>query len=115
MYFKKEEAPLDLSYFGLGEDHKKPSDPMTQDQSVSIAETKTFFKPPWFNEVKKEFLAARTKVGLCDYSSFGKFDLWSSGTEVVDFLQKLCSNDIDMPPGNGMLCIFLHYFLTFVL
>ncbi len=31
MYFKKEEAPLDLSYFGLGEDFKKASDPITQD------------------------------------------------------------------------------------
>ena len=40
MYFKKEEAPLDLSYFGLGEDFKKPTDPLTQDESVSIAETK---------------------------------------------------------------------------
>ena len=36
MYFKKEEAPLDLSYFGLGEDFKKASDPIPKDESVSI-------------------------------------------------------------------------------
>jgi hypothetical protein len=30
MYFKKEEAPLDLSYFGLGEEAKKATDPITQ-------------------------------------------------------------------------------------
>ena len=60
----------------------------------------TFFKPPWFNEVDAEFLAARSRVAVCDYSSFAKFDLWSSGPEVVDFLQKLCSNDIDMPIGH---------------
>ena len=100
MYFKKEEAPLDLSYFGLGEDFKKASDPIAKDESVSIAETKTFFKPPWFKEVSEEFYAARAKVALCDYSSFAKFDLWSSGREVVDFLQKLCANDIDMPLGH---------------
>ena len=64
------------------------------DRSVSIAETKTFYKPPWFWEVSEEFIAARAKVAVCDYSSFAKFDLWSSGTEVVDFLQKLCSNDM---------------------
>lgn len=69
-------------------------------RSVSIAETKTFFKPPWFKEVSEEFYAARAKVALCDYSSFAKFDLWSSDTQVVDFLQLLCSNDIDMPIGH---------------
>ena len=60
----------------------------------------TFYKPPWFNEVDAEFLAARSRVAVCDYSSFAKFDLWSSGSEVVQFLQKLCSNDIDMPIGH---------------
>ena len=48
MYFKKEEAPLDLSYFGLGEDFRKPTDPLTQDESVSIAETKVIFKKNHF-------------------------------------------------------------------
>ncbi len=32
MYFKKEEAPLELSYFGLGDDIKKASDPITDDE-----------------------------------------------------------------------------------
>lgn len=100
MYFKKEEAPLELSYFGLGEDSKKATDPLTANDSVSIAETKTFFKPPWFKEVEEEFYASRENVSVCDYSSFAKFDLWSSGDEVVEFLQKMCSNDIDMPIGH---------------
>ena len=39
-------------------------------------------------------------MAVCDYSSFAKFDLWSAGPEVVQFLQKLCSNDIDMPIGH---------------
>ena len=116
MYFKKQEAPLDLSYFGLGEDFRKASDPINKDESVSIAETKTFFKPPWFKEVSEEFYAARAKVAVCDYSSFAKFDLWSSGREVVDFLQKLCSNDIDMPIGcirhTGMQARAAHVQLT---
>ena len=55
-------------------------------------------------------------MAVCDYSSFAKFDLWSSGPEVVEFLQKLCSNDIDMPighirhTGTYNRCIFFYVF-----
>ena len=38
---------------------------------------------------------------MCDYSSFAKLDIWSAGTEVVDFLQYLCSNDVDVPVGKN--------------
>lgn len=43
-----------------------------------IAETNTFGKPPWFDFVSVEYDACREKVGLCDYSSFTKIDLWVS-------------------------------------
>ena len=39
-------------------------------------------------------------MSLCDYSSFAKMDLWSAGDEVVKFLQRMCSNDIDVPVGH---------------
>ena len=52
-------------------------------------------------------MASREGVTMCDYSSFAKFDVWSAGTEAVEFLQKMCSNDIDIPVGaiiaTGML------------
>ena len=53
-----------------------------------------------FNEVREEFVASREGVTMCDYSSFAKFDVWSAGTEAVEFLQKMCSNDIDVPIGH---------------
>ena len=67
---------------------------------IPIAKTETFHRPPWFQAAAEEFQAARQSVSLCDYSSFAKVELWSSGKEVVDFLQQLCSNDVDIPVGH---------------
>jgi hypothetical protein len=41
-----------------------------------IAYTNTFGKPPWFDFVCDEYSACREQVGLSDYSSFTKIDLW---------------------------------------
>lgn len=94
-----------------------------EDGSVKfrISETKTFGKPKWFDFVEKEYTACREKMGLCDYSSFTKIDLWvsecvafaffiikhtsnhyfqSKGRDVVDALQYLCSNDVDVEIGS---------------
>ncbi|CAH1984235.1 unnamed protein product [Acanthoscelides obtectus] len=65
-----------------------------------MAYTNTFAKPPWFDCVAKEYEACRERVGLADYSSFTKIDLWSEGNEVVDALQYVCSNDVDVPVGS---------------
>ncbi|KAI5700708.1 hypothetical protein M8J75_002244 [Diaphorina citri] len=62
--------------------------------------TGTFGKPHWFELVAEEYEACRETVGLSDYSSFTKLDLASPGTEVVDLLQYLCSNDVDVPVGS---------------
>ncbi|XP_043289397.1 pyruvate dehydrogenase phosphatase regulatory subunit, mitochondrial [Venturia canescens] len=69
-------------------------------ENYKIAYTNTFGKPPWFDPVADEYAACRETVGLSDYSSFTKIDLWSKGTEVVDLLQYLCSNDVDVPVGS---------------
>lgn len=47
-----------------------------------------------------EYAACRERVGISDYSSFTKIDLWSKGNEVVDALQYVCSNDVDVPIGS---------------
>ncbi|XP_012143868.1 pyruvate dehydrogenase phosphatase regulatory subunit, mitochondrial isoform X2 [Megachile rotundata] len=65
-----------------------------------IAYTNTFSKPPWFEPVAEEYAACRETIGLSDYSSFTKIDLWSPGMEVVELLQYLCSNDVDVPVGS---------------
>ncbi|XP_033223647.1 pyruvate dehydrogenase phosphatase regulatory subunit, mitochondrial [Belonocnema kinseyi] len=75
-------------------------DPLDGTRSYKIAYTDTFGKPPWFECVAHEYAACREKIGLSDYSSFTKIDLWSNGLEVVDYLQYLCSNDVDVPIGS---------------
>lgn len=65
-----------------------------------IGDTNTFGKPHWFDIVGSEYDACREKIGLTDYSSFTKLDIWSKGDEVIAALQKLCSNDIDVPIGS---------------
>ena len=73
MYFKKEAAPLSLSYFGLGGSKggsfglSKP-DPPVIDGPVRVAQTNTFYQPPWWNEVQDEYFASRESVSLTDYS-----------------------------------------------
>lgn len=72
------------------------------DAPYRVAYTNTFMKPHWFECVRTEYRACRESVALADYSSFTKLDLTGSspsGTEVVDFLQYVCSNDVDVPVG----------------
>jgi pyruvate dehydrogenase phosphatase regulatory subunit len=47
-----------------------------------VANTNTFGKPPWFDIVESEYTACRETVGLSDYSSFTKMDLW---VRLLDF------------------------------
>ncbi|XP_043501503.1 pyruvate dehydrogenase phosphatase regulatory subunit, mitochondrial [Polistes fuscatus] len=69
-------------------------------QKCKLAYTNTFSKPPWFERVSLEYATCRESIGLSDYSSFTKIDLWSNGMEVVDLLQYLCSNDVDVAVGS---------------
>ncbi|XP_035679214.1 pyruvate dehydrogenase phosphatase regulatory subunit, mitochondrial-like isoform X1 [Branchiostoma floridae] len=67
----------------------------------------TYGKPPWFNAVQEEYMACRQNVAIMDMSSFTKFEVRSSGDEVVTYLQRLCCNEVDVPVGTvlhtGML------------
>lgn len=65
-----------------------------------IATTNGFGKPHWFDHVQSEYENCRERIGMSDYSTFTKIDLWSKGNEVVDLLQYLCSNDVDQPVGS---------------
>ncbi|KAJ3639735.1 hypothetical protein Zmor_003076 [Zophobas morio] len=59
----------------------------------------SFFKPKFFDFMKEEYLACREGVGIIDMSSFSKIEIKSEGLEIVTFLQKLCSNDVNIPVG----------------
>ena len=74
----------------------------TDASSLTIAKSNTFYKPSWFDCVKEEFTASREAVSISDFSSFAKIDVWSAGNEVVDFLQNMCSNDVDVPIGKSL-------------
>ncbi|XP_043463214.1 pyruvate dehydrogenase phosphatase regulatory subunit, mitochondrial isoform X1 [Leptopilina heterotoma] len=87
-----EENEIETDYVDL--------DPNDGTRRYKIAYTDTFGKPPWFDAVSLEYAACRETIGLSDYSSFTKIDLWSNGLEVVDYLQYLCSNNVDVPIGS---------------
>ena len=50
--------------------------PIDGSRKYKIAYTDTFGKPPWFEPVSQEYAACRETIGLSDYSSFTKIDLW---------------------------------------
>ncbi|GLV45115.1 uncharacterized protein CBL_14312 [Carabus blaptoides fortunei] len=60
----------------------------------------SFYKPKFFDFMKEEYLACREGVGIIDMSSFSKIEIKSSGTQVISYLQKLCSNDVNIPVGG---------------
>ena len=100
MFFKlKKPQSLDLGLLGLDAQEEAASS-QGETLKLPIAKTETFYRPPWFQAAAEEFQATREAVSLCDYSSFAKMDLWSGGLEVVDFMQNLCSNDVDIPVGH---------------
>ncbi len=49
---------------------------------------------------QEEYLACREGVGILDMSSFSKFQIRGEEDSVVEYLQRLCSNDVDIPVGN---------------
>ncbi|KAG7209750.1 hypothetical protein KM043_011374 [Ampulex compressa] len=60
----------------------------------------SFYKPKFFDFMKEEFQACHEGVGIIDMSSFSKIEIKSTRCEVVDYLQKLCSNDANISVGG---------------
>ncbi|CAL4112981.1 unnamed protein product, partial [Meganyctiphanes norvegica] len=78
----------------------------------------TFGKPHFHDLVHEEYNACREGVGIIDLSSFTKMEITSIGydrkrlfdaeesrvqsasNQVVEFMQKLCSNDVNIPVGG---------------
>ncbi|MBW2682869.1 MAG: aminomethyltransferase family protein, partial [Deltaproteobacteria bacterium] len=58
----------------------------------------TFEIPNWFEHVAEEHRNARENVVLIDQSSFCKFEVEGAGA--LDFLNRLCANQIDRPVGK---------------
>jgi 4-methylaminobutanoate oxidase (formaldehyde-forming) len=58
----------------------------------------TFGRQKWFECVGVEHRAVRSGVGLFDLSSFGK--LLVQGPGALELLQRVCANDVAVPPGR---------------
>ena len=58
----------------------------------------TWQRPRWFGNVAAEHRAVRETVGLFDLSPFGKLRVEGRDAEAV--LQRVCANDIAVPPGR---------------
>jgi 4-methylaminobutanoate oxidase (formaldehyde-forming) len=63
-------------------------------------------KPPYFELVREEHVAARERVALFDLSSFGKIEL--SGPGALPLLQRLSDSNIEKPVGSAIYTQFLN-------
>ena len=66
----------------------------------------SFYRPNWFDHAQAEQKAARTGVAMIDYSMLGK--LMVEGPDALSFLQRNCTNDIDMPVGRVVYTLMLN-------
>jgi 4-methylaminobutanoate oxidase (formaldehyde-forming) len=67
-------------------------------QGAAAEDERTFEIPNWFDHVAAEHKNARENVVLIDQSSFCKFEVQGPGA--LDFLNRLCANQIDKPVGK---------------
>ncbi|XP_057348761.1 pyruvate dehydrogenase phosphatase regulatory subunit, mitochondrial isoform X2 [Manis pentadactyla] len=74
---------------------------------LALEQSKTFYKPDWFDIVESEVKCCKEAVCVIDMSSFTKFEITSTGDQAIEILQYLFSNDLDVPVGHivhtGML------------
>ena len=66
----------------------------------------SFYRPTWFEYAQAEQKAARAAVVMIDYSMLGKIMVEGSGA--LKALQRLCSNDIDIPRGRTVYTLMLN-------
>ncbi|OBS81376.1 hypothetical protein A6R68_20404, partial [Neotoma lepida] len=74
---------------------------------LALEQSKTFYKPDWFDIVESEVKCCKEAVCVIDMSSFTKFEITSTGDQALESLQYVFSNDLDVPVGHivhtGML------------
>lgn len=60
----------------------------------------TFGKPDFLEQIEEEYLACRDGVGIIDNTSYSKLIIKGDQHVVVEYLQKVCASDIDVPVGG---------------
>lgn len=58
----------------------------------------SFGRQSWFENHRREHMAAREHVAVFDQSGFGKIEV--TGTDALAVLNRLCANDVDVAPGQ---------------
>ena len=66
----------------------------------------SFGRQNWFNYAQEEQRAAREGVALMDYTMLGK--LMVEGADAASFLQRVCSNNMDLPVGRVAYTLMLN-------
>jgi 4-methylaminobutanoate oxidase (formaldehyde-forming) len=66
----------------------------------------SFERQNWFPYVAEEHRAAREAVALFDLSSFAKLEV--TGSQALELLQLVCTNDVDVPVGKLVYTLFLN-------
>jgi 4-methylaminobutanoate oxidase (formaldehyde-forming) len=90
--------------FGTRMGWERPSYFVPPGQTVS--HPLTFGRPAWFDCVGAEHRAAREAVAIFDQSSFGKLRV--EGRDAERLLQRLCANDLAVPPGKAVYTAMLN-------
>ena len=75
--------------------------------ATTVANELTFERPLWHDCVAREHGAARETVALFDQSTFGK--LLVQGDETLEFLQRVCAGDMDVPVGRMIYTPMLNH------
>ncbi|MFK7937819.1 MAG: FAD-dependent oxidoreductase [Roseovarius sp.] len=75
-------------------------------EGVSPQYDYSFYRPSWFDQAQAEQKAAREGVAMIDYSMLGK--LMVEGADALNFLQRICTNDIDVPVGRVAYTLMLN-------
>ena len=66
----------------------------------------SFGRQNWFDFAQAEQRAARTAVGMIDYTMLGK--LMVEGRDAETFLQRMCTNDMALPVGRVAYTLMLN-------
>lgn len=63
-------------------------------------------KPPYFERMRLEHEATRSRVAMYDLSSFGKIDVLGPGA--LQLMQRVADSDVDKPIGSAVYTQFLN-------
>ena len=66
----------------------------------------TFAKPDWFDQVGAEVRQAHERAAIFDQSTFGKIEV--TGPHAAAFLNRVCANQMDRPPGRAIYTAMLN-------